>query len=356
MADAAATTREHGAWAAPLDGIIDYAGLFPPSALDDDAAVAEFGGHRRTADLAHLMRRFVLPLGQPGRARALAEGLRRVWKDEGSASPHVRVAGLLPAPALAASAPTGAVLAEKQIREAIDQALASLGICQEFLGNPASGDDVMLDTLEWSLPLSELDDAAWAPWELPLREAVLRLGERVELSQVTLFVECGWRDADFGRMRRRFEALVTDSSCAGSGSGVKIRTGGLQASLVPSSPVLAAMMAALLQKDRPLPFKCTAGLHAALRETSPRFGFVMHGFVNVLAAAGSLLLGADQHAASALLEEQSRHGLEDRVIALTGMTLPAVATRARTVFKSFGSCSVREPLESLVAHGFVATR
>lgn len=43
-----------------LEGVVDYAGLFPPAALDLPAAVAEYERHRRGAD-AWMLGRFVLP-------------------------------------------------------------------------------------------------------------------------------------------------------------------------------------------------------------------------------------------------------------------------------------------------------
>ena len=60
---------------------------------------------------------------------------------------------------------------------------------------------------------------------------------------------------------------------------LKFRTGGLEAAAFPAAEVLAGWIDAAL--DRETPFKCTAGLHNAVRHTGED-GFEHHGFVNVL--------------------------------------------------------------------------
>ena len=87
---------------------------------------------------------------------------------------------------------------------------------------------------------------------------------------------------------------------------VKFRTGGATAEAFPSAAELAAAITAAL--DRELPFKCTAGLHHALRHTDPESGFEHHGFLNVLAATRASLDGGDTEAA---LEERD----PDRLLA-----------------------------------------
>ena len=65
---------------------------------------------------------------------------------------------------------------------------------------------------------------------------------------------------------------------------LKFRTGGLEAAAFPPSEVLAGWIDAAL--DRETPFKCTAGLHRAVRHTGED-GFEHHGFLNVLVATGA---------------------------------------------------------------------
>ena len=74
-----------------------------------------------------------------------------------------------------------------------------------------------------------------------------------------------------------------------AGLRLKFRTGGLEAHLFPTAEVLAAWIDAAL--DRETAFKCTAGLHRALRHRDPETGFEHHGFLNVLTATAAGLRG-----------------------------------------------------------------
>jgi hypothetical protein len=119
---------------------------------------------------------------------------------------------------------------------------------------------------------------------------------------------------------------------------LKFRTGGVEADLFPHAHALVGWIDAAL--DRETAFKCTAGLHNAVRHTGET-GFEHHGFLNVLVATRALFDGASREEAVAVLEE--RDGT--RVAALVGeLDVPGT----RRWFTSFGSCSVDEPLEDMV--------
>ena len=151
-----------------------------------------------------------------------------------------------------------------------------------------------------------------------------------------IFVELPQTDADHGW-------LAAADVAAEAGLRLKFRTGGLEAAAFPSAEVLAGWIDAAL--DRETPFKCTAGLHHAVRHTDPATGFVHHGFLNVLAATRTALDGGD---VEAVLSEQDA----DALVA----ALPDADTLARTRrwFTSFGSCSVSDPRDDLVALGLIS--
>jgi hypothetical protein len=124
---------------------------------------------------------------------------------------------------------------------------------------------------------------------------------------------------------------------------LKFRTGGLTPDAFPAGHALARWVDAAL--DRETPFKCTAGLHRAVRHTGDD-GFEHHGFLNVLVATRRAFDGGPVDDVVAVLEEREPAAL---VEAATETDLAS----ARRWFTSFGSCSVSEPLEDLQGLGLL---
>lgn len=123
---------------------------------------------------------------------------------------------------------------------------------------------------------------------------------------------------------------------------LKFRTGGVTADAFPSATELATCIGAAL--DRELRFKCTAGLHHALRHRDEGTGFEHHGFLNVVTATRASLDGASTADVAGHLD------LTDpaEVRASLDAAGPEGLVSARRWFTSFGSCSVLEPLEDLI--------
>ena len=130
-----------------------------------------------------------------------------------------------------------------------------------------------------------------------------------------LVLDEGWRDG----------VPAAIGAIAAIGARVKLRCGG---AYTPSSEQVALVIAAC--RDAGVPFKCTAGLHHAVRRGDE------HGFLNILAATT---------APNARLEEV----LEEEDAAALDLEAPD-----RSLFTSFGSCSWREPVDDLQALGLVA--
>ena len=128
---------------------------------------------------------------------------------------------------------------------------------------------------------------------------------------------------------------------------LKFRTGGADPDAFPSAADLVTCIGAAL--DRELRFKCTAGLHNALRHRDPDTGFEHHGFLNVLLATRASLDGTGEAEVAAMLEHTDR----DAVRSALGEAGDDGLVSARRWFASVGSCSVREPLEDLAALGLI---
>ena len=124
---------------------------------------------------------------------------------------------------------------------------------------------------------------------------------------------------------------------------LKFRTGGVEAHLFPAADRVAAWIDAAL--DRELSFKCTAGLHRAIRHTGAD-GFEHHGFLNVLLATRRAFDGASTVDVVATLETRDAD-------ALVGQARGEDLAGVRRWFTSYGSCSVEEPLADLLDLGLL---
>ena len=147
------------------------------------------------------------------------------------------------------------------------------------------------------------------------------------------------------------EALVR------AGARAKVRTGGVTANAFPSAKQLARLIKRCV--ERRVAFKATAGLHHPLRAEYPltydagaELG-TMFGFLNVFLAAALARGGASEADLVPLLEERDPasvkfgdDGVEWRGKVIDAATLRLARTRVAT---SFGSCSLREPIDDLKA-------
>lgn len=132
--------------------------------------------------------------------------------------------------------------------------------------------------------------------------------------------------------------LAAADEVAAADLRLKLRLGHVDHDLVPDEATVASWIDAAL--DRETPFKGTAGLHRAVRHEPEGGG--MHGFLNVLVATQVLWDGGSVADATDALRQRD------------GETLAATDIgSARRWFTSFGSCSVTEPLDDLVALGLL---
>lgn len=127
----------------------------------------------------------------------------------------------------------------------------------------------------------------------------------------------------------------------------KYRTGGVTADGFPSDVELSAFLVAVARRN--LPFKLTAGLHHAVRNTTAE-GFEQHGVLNVLVAVHRALRGSAGVADLAdVLAGRDAAGLAREI---TGWD-DGEAAGVRRVFRSVGCCGVTDPLDDLRALGLL---
>lgn len=297
MAGAPATLP--GALTALGAGVVDYAGLFPPAALDMATAVANHARYRIAPD-AWMLGRFVVPVARLGEWRAAMDAL-----PAGAARDGWRLSALLGA-----------------------DAIAECDAVRAFNAEAPHGAQV--DVLEGK---------AATP------EAVAALARAVPAG-VTCYVELPHRDDP-----RALVAAVREA-----GLRAKIRTGGVTADAFPSPAEIVRFLRRCHEAG--VPCKATAGLHHPLRGEY-RLTYApdaarapMYGWVNVVLTAAALADGADDAVLERLLlcDDPRALQVDDDAVTLAGVRIARdtlAAARAERLV-AFGSCSFREPVDELL--------
>ena len=128
----------------------------------------------------------------------------------------------------------------------------------------------------------------------------------------------------------------------------KLRTGGVRPEAFPAEQTLAGCLAALA--GHRIRFKCTAGLHHAVRCTDTDAGLDQHGFLNVLLAVSAAVCDASIGEIATILGQRDPATIAAAVRALD----PETAAEIRWLFTSFGTCSTKEPVADLVSLGLLS--
>ena len=284
------------AMGALLAGLVDYAGLFPPSALSMREAVRNYGLYRVSTHQG-MLARFVLPASRLGEFADVAL-LARHAGDFGP-WPLAVLASAADAPALDAfDASHGAVARVETIEAKAEDAATIAALAAAF----------------------------------PLR---------------TVYVEVPVRSDP--------SALI--AACKLHGLRAKIRTGGVTAEAFPARDDVLRFLAACVAQG--VAFKATAGLHHPLRGEYPltyapdAVRGTMYGFLNVFLAALLLREGHSAAEVAPALEERDASSIVVSAdgISWRGFSVPtARIADARAAFAgSFGSCSFEEPVQDLVS-------
>lgn len=289
-----------------LAGAVDYAGLFPPAALDMATAVDAYAQYLQDPD-RRLLGRLIVPVV---RLREFDDAASTVLS-RGAATPPWRLSAL-PGPDLSAD---------------IDLAL-------KFNCRHWSDSDIghaVIDALE--IRASVTDEINAAASIMP--------------RQITSYFEIPISS----------DPLLLVNAIQRSGAFAKARTGGVTADAFPDAKDVARFM--IRCRDARVAFKLTAGLHHPLRaeyrltytDDAPRG--TMFGYLNMFVAAALAWDGADESVVLSAMLATSVHDFRfsDQSIAFADRVLSTDILRdARDNFIiSFGSCSFREPVDDLAA-------
>jgi hypothetical protein len=291
---------------AAFEGLIDYAGLYPPASLQLDAVVGNYATYRSGAH-SWMLGRLIVPIEK----LAALEGLAR----NAGASPDDRW----------------------PVSVLVGDAKAS--------GGNATAIQRAVETPESVLTIEGIEAVATTPVE------VAAIAHTYPAA-IDRFVETP-SDSD----PMELIAAIGSHRCA-----AKIRTGGVTPEAFPPPARLARFLARAAAAR--VPMKATAGLHHAIRGdrrltyASDSASTAMHGFVNLVIAATLLTTGRiDEDLAGALLDDDRPEVF--KFGGRAGSWLNAVVTyteiaHARGVLlRSVGSCSFDEPVRELTALGWI---
>lgn len=310
-----------------LSDSVDYAGIFPPARLSLRDAIENFARYRRSAE-SWMLARFILP------ASRLPELDKYVDLLASKSTHHFSI---LPTGGANGDELLGALdgdlmnvhgfLNDRRFRVAVDQ--FEMRLPREFVGTDVIRVRGFLDAVSRRLASTGLQEADLF-FEIPLDENL-----RQTLPMVTGAM------AAFNRKR---------SAASPGAVGLKLRTGGMEATAFPSAEDVALVIASCRQSD--VPFKATAGLHHPFRRFDDALGTHMHGFLNFFCA--SALASArelDEAGIAAILRDDdpahfrfSSEGLEWQQLSVPNQQIEHVRSNGAL---SFGSCSFEEPVEDL---------
>lgn len=289
-----------------LNGIVDYAGLFPPAKLGMGPVVRNYGTYHE-GEHAWMLGRLIVPVAGLGDFEAHASA-QLSTNEEGEPWRISAVAGE------DLGADIERIAAFNNTHREAERGLAVIDALELKTKESKAIDDALDLIPEWLTPF----------FEIPIE----------------------------GDVRGLVAAI------AGTEGAAKVRLGGVEESAFPLAEDIAKFIIACAKAETP--FKATAGLHHPLRGShqityepdSP--SCTMHGFLNIfLAAAMAHGAKASEDDVLGILGESSIESFEfhDDVIVWgkRRLTVDAIA-RARERFAlSFGSCSFEEPIQDLQA-------
>ena len=275
--------------------IVDYAGLFPPAALEMQTAVENY--HRYVeGDHAWMLGNFILPAS---RLAEFTQAFERVCCAEREQPWTLSVVCV------------GKTAEDASLIEHFQQGAVFIGSLEARAADARSAEEALR-----ILPAARARYVEFAPEHVAKVLPVL----------------------------------------ASHGARAKLRTGGAQPDAIPSVEAVSGFLLACAHER--VAWKATAGLHHAVRGvhslTSEGGGqAMMHGFVNLFLAAALAWLGADEQAIVRTLEEEdpAAFQFDEDVVRWHGNTLVAdQMQQVREHFAmGFGSCSFTEPVQEIEA-------
>lgn len=300
-----------------LEGIVDYAGLFPPTKLSMKPAIENYARHRNHED-SWMLSRFICPAVR-------LEELSAAGGHLFAQNPPFRFSML---------AGGGETVAEfQQNLEKQSDAV------KQFLQQ--HGDNTVVDVFEIRLPQSLENNSS----ENDFSEIFSQLDRlRISANAENCFCEV----PPMENWRKTVQSVVT--ALSNTNNGFKLRTGGVEPDAFPSCEKVATVVAAC--RDANICWKATAGLHHPIRHRNDTVKTKMHGFLNLLfAVVLSELHSLDEEQIATIIADENSESFRFDENGIRWHDYSANIDDIRRIrqarFAGFGSCSFDEPREDL---------
>lgn len=327
-----------------MDGLIDYAGLFPPAKLPLNEAIDEYLVHLK-GDNSWMLGRFIIPISQ--------------FKDLEQFIPLFE--GLEP---LRLSVLGGGGNSDEEYLNNIEQNIIDINKFREKYPG-----EITIDVIECKL-------ATNSPSKKIIKKATNLLNQN-DLIHYHEFAELPYVGIDYSTEldETSWDSEVVETIAMISkidNAGIKLRCGGVIKEAFPSIEKVAAMIQACALNQ--VPMKFTAGLHHPLRHFEEQYDCDMHGFVNVF-GAGVLASNFEQpqHSQekyrmfillSHMIDDDNPENFSFDDSKLTWkvgddrdtrfeMNLEKIKDVRKNRAISYGSCSFEEPIDDLKQLGWM---
>jgi hypothetical protein len=308
-----------------LEGVIDYAGLFPPAQLPLEEAFRNYVQYRREPE-SWMLGRFIIQVER------LPE-LHPLMKSVQTTTPPITFS------VLGQGGRSG-----REFAEAFQRDLTAIVRFDDLFKRGPDIDALeTVKSLEIRVSSSVLSDA--------IGKSVAGGLAALEELNLQAFVETPSTD-----WRASTTELLKVVTCPAPGQehpislGLKLRCGGLEAAAFPSPEQLAFVITAC--RDALVPLKFTAGLHHPIRHYNDGVKTKMHGFLNVFGAG---VLAHRHHLNEAQVrqiiedEDPANFRFDDECVRWKDHAATVGETRLarQLAVTSFGSCSFDEPRDDL---------
>ncbi|MDW2876460.1 MULTISPECIES: hypothetical protein [Bacillaceae] len=300
-----------------LEGLIDYAGLFPPASLPLETAIRNYESYINSSD-SWMLGPFIVPVAKLPELQKYQElftmqrplALTVVGRKSRSINECL-----------------------KQLNEDLDYICTYAANCKHWLS---------VNVIEVPLPPV-----------IPSQEMLKEISGETSKLGMKVFCEVSLQDSDGWRnqLGKSLDSIAAFNALHNEKIGIKLRTGGTSAEMFPAPQQVAFVLASC--SLRKLPIKFTAGLHHPIRMYRGEVKTKMHGFLNVfLAGMFAYHLDLDEgKIEEILLDEHEEHFVVNRdAFFWKDLRLPSEEMKdlRKQYLCSFGSCSFVEPRDEFM--------